>query len=200
MFHILPHNAYYFFSDFYNWTWTYRSDSDIIESYGYTLVPKNGPVPKRWSSRIIKLSSQVDMTKKDKMVFWIVSHCNTTNYREAYVTALQKFVDVDIFGKCNDKSCPRASKDDCHKVHAEAHKFYLAFENSNCRDYITEKLWKALVLPVVPIVMGGGNYTKFAPPHSFIDVNEFESVKALADYLQYLDQNDVSSINRSASN
>jgi hypothetical protein len=41
--------------------------------------------------------------------------------------------------------------------------------------------------------MGGGNYIRDAPPHSFIDVNEFPNVKALADYLIYLDQNDVRS-------
>ena len=93
---------------------------------------------------------------------------------------------------CNKRPCPRGTVDDCHKVQSSTHKFYLAFENSNCRDYITEKLWKTFSFPVVPIVMGGGNYFRDAPPHSYIDVVDFENVKALADYLIYLDNNDVS--------
>ena len=43
---------------FYNWTWGFRPESDIIESYGYNLVNKKLlPPTKRWSSRIINLSS-----------------------------------------------------------------------------------------------------------------------------------------------
>ena len=39
--------------------------------------------------------------------------------------------------------------------------------------------------------MGGGHYKKDAPPHSYIDVNDFPSVKSLADYLKQLLQNKV---------
>ena len=46
-------------------------------------------------------------------------------------------------------------------------------------------------MPIVPIVMGGTNYKDFAPPKSFIDVNDFKSVEELTYYLQYLDMNDV---------
>ena len=129
---------------------------------------------------------------KNQMVFWIVSHCTTVNYREKYVEALQNYVPVNVFGQCNKKPCPRGTFDDCHKVQSISHKFYIAFENSNCQDYITEKLWKALNMPVVPVVMGGGNYLRDAPPHSFIDVKNFEDVQALAEYLIFLDENDVS--------
>jgi alpha-1,3-fucosyltransferase len=38
--------------------------------------------------------------------------------------------------------------------------------------------------------MGSVDYTKFAPPHSFIDVNDFASPKQLARYLSLLDQTD----------
>ena len=40
--------------------------------------------------------------------------------------------------------------------------------------------------------MGGGNYTRDAPENSVINVNDFPSVKALADYLTYLTENPVS--------
>ena len=37
--------------------------------------------------------------------------------------------------------------------------------------------------------MGGANYTKLAVPGSYINVMNFKTVKQLAEYLQYLDQN-----------
>ena len=51
----------------------------------------------------------------------------------------------------------------CYEGLAESYWFYLAFENSICNDYITEKFWRTLDLKTVPVVMGGGNYLRDAP-------------------------------------
>ena len=37
--------------------------------------------------------------------------------------------------------------------------------------------------------MGGANYKEMAPPHSYIDVNDFKSIKDLANYLIRLSKN-----------
>ena len=37
--------------------------------------------------------------------------------------------------------------------------FYLAFENSKCDDYVTEKFFATSKMDIVPIVMGGSNYS-----------------------------------------
>lgn len=37
------------------------------------------------------------------------------------------------------------------------YKFVIAYENSACDDYITEKLWRPLMLGVVPIYFGAPN-------------------------------------------
>ena len=47
--------------------------------------------------------------------------------------------------------------------------FYLAFENSICKDYVTEKFFNALNHDVIPIVLGGANYSSIAPYKSYID-------------------------------
>jgi alpha-1,3-fucosyltransferase len=39
--------------------------------------------------------------------------------------------------------------------------------------------------------MGSVDYTKFAPPHSFIDVKDFSSPKQLARYLLVLSETDA---------
>ena len=51
----------------------------------------------------------------------------------------------------------------CFGKVAEQYWFYLAFENSICNDYISEKFWRSLDLKTVPVVMGGGNYLRDAP-------------------------------------
>ena len=92
----------------------------------------------------------------------MASHCPTDNFREKFVEALSQYIRVDSYGKCGKFPCPNArlGHDYCFDNLSANHSFYLAFENSNCPDYITEKFWRTLSKPVIPIVMGGGNYSK----------------------------------------
>ena len=77
---------------------------------------------------------------KTKKVAWFVSNCGAKNGRLEYARNLSTFIDVDIYGSCGQKRCPRSS-DECNKMLDTDYKFYLAFENSNCKDYITEKFY-----------------------------------------------------------
>ena len=122
------------------------------------------------------------------MAFWLVSHCETGIKREVYVKKLQEYINVDIFGRCGTGECSRKGND-CFQNLSMNYKFYLAFENSICDEYATEKFFRSFLYPVIPVVMGGANYKLIAPPHSFIDVNDFPTVKHLAEYLMRLDQN-----------
>ena len=80
-----------------------------------------------------------------------------------------------------------------YKKYLKPYKFYLSFENANCFDYITEKFFVALKTEdVIPIALGGASvddYTSSAPPHSYIHVDEYPTVEALANKLEYLAQN-----------
>lgn len=73
------------------------------------------------------------------------------------------------------------------------YKFYLAFEDSNCREFINENLFmNALDRNVLPIVMGAPHeyYKQMAPPQSYIHVEDFKPPKHLAEYLHLLDKKD----------
>lgn len=184
-------------SDFFNWTMTYRLKSDIPFPYGRILpLTQNGEsrnVEKPW--RAFNFTSfQKTLTKRPtaffslaqrpKLVAWIVSNCRTHSEREKYVKELSKYVNVTIFGQCGTVKC--YSK--CDTLVPPNYKFLLSFENSVCEEYITEKFFKRLNQNLVPIVLGGGNYSKIAPPHSYIDVLDFQSPEKLAAYLLHLDQ------------
>ena len=145
---------------------------------------------------IVKNLKRPKMKEKKKLVFWLVSHCETDNKREDYAKRLNSYIPVDIYGQCNwtetlnVKLTQQKNKKELNNLYKE-YKFFLAFENSNCYDYVTEKFYRTLGQGVIPIVMGGAkNYKKMAPSKSYIDVRDYESPFKLAQYLKYLDKND----------
>lgn len=124
-------------------------------------------------------------TGKSRTVAWFVSHCRTSGLRERYVAELQKYIDVDIYGKCGPRYC-RSGNAKCYEMLEARYYFYLSFENSLCEDYVTEKFYKVMNYNVVPIVYGAGNYAEFAPPGSFINIADFSGPKELAKHLKSL--------------
>lgn len=120
-----------------------------------------------------------------------ISNCNDRNGRLAYVRELKKHIPVHVYGKCGSKICRRGGKE-CFAMLKNDYYFVLAFENSNCRDYVTEKLFlNGLKNDVVPIVMGAhpDDYAALAPNHSYIHVEDYKSPKALAKELKRLISN-----------
>ncbi|XP_063430440.1 glycoprotein 3-alpha-L-fucosyltransferase A-like isoform X2 [Mytilus trossulus] len=173
---------YFMIGQVFNWTATYRHDSTIVAPY------------EKWSvtddSLLISRNYAYGKTKK---VAIFVSNCDTTNQRIQYVNELSKHIVVDIYGACGNYTCGREIEQECFDILKKDYKFYLAFENANCRDYITEKFYRnALLNNVLPVVMGAhpDDYKRSAPHHSYIHVEDFQSPKHLAEYLHTLDKND----------
>lgn len=71
----------------------------------------------------------------------------------------------------------------------KTYKFYLAFENSLCVDYLTEKSFKVMGDLIIPVIFSGVDLSRFLPPKSYIDVNDFDTVEKLGKYLKFLSQN-----------
>ena len=174
--------------DYFNWTMTYRRDSDVIlrDYYGSFAPKTSGPERSSWMDASDEVDIAVLVKRKTKMVTWFVAHCSTPIRREEYVRQLGQYVAVDIFGRCSGRDCPYS----CDDMLRADYKFYLAFENSWCPDYVTEKFYRALVYDAVPIVLGGADYSWLAPPHSYINARDYSSPKDLADYLKLLDSDD----------
>ena len=189
--HETPHwdvnNVYKPYDGIFNWTATFSRDSDVFIPYkGY-----------------FKFDNPKEVTKinypkgKTRLVAWAVSNCLET--RQNYALELQRYINLTVYGYCgknfkNHGDCRREQQSavnvgSCAQEMA-SYKFYLAFENAFCHDWVTEKYWRTVTQNIVPVVMGA-NYDKGAAiPGSFIDVSDFNSIKELADYLLYLDKND----------
>eukprot|EP01033_Poteriospumella_lacustris_P005267 gene5267-3763_t len=70
------------------------------------------------------------------------------------------------------------------------YKFYLAFENTNERGYVTEKVFDALYAGVVPVYLGSKVDCQALMPsaHSVIYVDDFDhDMSRLGEYLTHFD-------------
>ncbi|KAI4897121.1 hypothetical protein NFI96_004700 [Prochilodus magdalenae] len=158
----------------FNVTLSYRSDADIHVPYGAVIYRQE--------------EDQFTLPNKSQLVCWIVSNWNPKHRRVKYYSELRKHIRVHTLGQAFGHF---VSDGDLSSVISTC-KFYLAFENSAHRDYITEKLFNALAFGSVPITLGTSrkNYENFIPGDAFIHVDDFPSPKDLADHLQLLHEHD----------
>jgi alpha-1,3-fucosyltransferase len=128
----------------------------------------------------------VDFSRnKTQKVAALISNCDfQTSGRNEYLQELKKTIPVRTFGKCGE-TCPT----NCMEYISRDFKFFLAFENSLCNGYITEKFFGWLNYDIVPVVLGLGDYSYYIPKSAYINALDFESPRHLAEYLNYLDRN-----------
>uniref|UniRef100_A0A8C5SN83 Fucosyltransferase n=1 Tax=Laticauda laticaudata TaxID=8630 RepID=A0A8C5SN83_LATLA len=158
----------------FNLTLNYRRDADIHVPYGLlTFKPK---------------VYQAVVPPKDKLVCWIVSN-RYPQERIRYYKELKKYIKIHTYGKLFGRHLSRKE----FMPTVSSCKFYLAFENSIFKDYITEKIYFTFLAGSVPVVLGPPreNYEDYVLPQSFIHVDDFKSPRNLSEYLLMLDQNDT---------
>lgn len=151
----------------FNWVLSYRQDSDIFVPYG-RLEPHEGPAP--------------PLPAKKRVAAWVVSNFRERQRRVQLYRQLAPHLQVDVFGRANRK--PLCAN--CLLPTVARYLFYLSFENSQHRDYITEKFWRnALAAGTVPVVLGPprATYEAFAPADAFVHVDDFGTAQELASFL-----------------
>jgi len=128
--------------------------------------------------------------KADSAAF--ISNCHSKSDRDGVVKKLREHISIDVYGQCSDQNlvCDRSDDEKCLQMLSKSYKFYLAFENSLCTDYITEKFWKVLDYNVVPVVLNGVNMSHFAPRNSYIDIKDFSNISEAGKYLKKVSEDD----------
>lgn len=169
----------HFYNGFFNFTWTYRITSNIFHPF---FVVKNnigeviGPrehmkwvnykyLPPTNKSIIRKLLN------KRVAAAWVSAICKQQNnsiFVKNLVDELSKYGhQVHHYGHCGQLSCPRNPNErlhlltNCYEKIESDYYFYLAFENYFAEDYVTEKVLHGLQHFLVPIVLGGADYTRY---------------------------------------
>ena len=175
-------NAAVFLRNKVNWTMSYSKKADIYLPYGKV---RRLPIEMRPHRNYTQIANS-----KTKDAVWIVSHCSTSSKREMYINILKKFISVDILGKCGEKwNCGRRRiHDQCFDFLNETYRYYLAFENSLCQDYITEKFFENYKYDIVQVVRGGDRYSRPVniSKQAYFNANDFRNAHEFGKFLKKL--------------
>ncbi|XP_053376137.1 alpha-(1,3)-fucosyltransferase fut-3-like [Mercenaria mercenaria] len=177
------------FNGLFNWTRWYRNDADISWPYG--------EVYRYNKTERIKAENKYEnrnfYEEKSREIMLRISNCFDPGQRYRIIQELNKFVEIDKYGKCYDKVCG-VSTDPADKscdILMKQYKFYLALENDICKDYITEKYWLTLERDQIPIVNWKDASPDTAIPKSFINIFDFDSIAQLAQYVKQVSANET---------
>lgn len=161
------------FNEFFNLTWTYKFNSNLTFTYIKVKTNKEEVIGPNKNMHWMDIDDMKPTSKyiKSKLrhktiaAAWFVSNCfhsrsNRLEFAHNLKAELAKLGrQLDIYGDCGDLQCLKL-KDECNALIEADYYFYLAFENSFCEDYVSEKVLLALEHFAVPVVYGGANYTR----------------------------------------
>lgn len=141
---------------FFNWTMTYRWDSDIVNPYGWIEPLDSTKIPihpdAALYSRLIEESHRDGVNYaagKTKMAVFFQTSCKDkySNRNGLVLKLKENGLDIDLYGACHELQC--AKKDSlyreedeherCMEMASRKYKFHIAFHNSFCLDYAPER-------------------------------------------------------------
>ena len=179
----------------FNHTSTFRLHSDLplTTQYLESLEMITDP------TYLLSLESKNQLVEEGLApVAYVQSSCDTPSMRDLWVEEFSKHIKVDSYGSClNNKPLPPSLAGSEQFENREyfsllgKYKFVIAVENAVCDDYVTEKLWRTLMVGAVPIYLGAGNIEDYLPnQNSAVLVKDFDSAKGVADFVLSLHHND----------
>ncbi|KAL1503690.1 hypothetical protein AB1Y20_012163 [Prymnesium parvum] len=184
----------------FNARWSYRRELSLLPSVYFPRPPL---------APLLRPKYRVPWTQKlhTRLLVTAVTNCADYVGRKEYLEELQRVPRLREryvnFGACRPVGAPglpSRSHEGQPRSDAEVDRFvsrsffYLALENAACDGYVTEKLSRAVSAGVVPVVFdapprdGRGRsvpgYSRFLPPHTYINVAHFGSPADLAAHLE----------------
>ena len=143
-------------------TMTYNLDADVPTLY---------PSWHEYGGFMGPVKSIAQKNQNHALAAYIAS--NPVEHRDSYVQSLMQHIPVDCLGSClNNRQLADFTTGE--NIWARggwtsiintigSYKFYLAFENSIAKDYVTERVFHALYCGTVPIYLGAENVREFMP-------------------------------------
>ena len=184
----------------FNWTISLSRNATIYKKFGYFYKKNDTEILVTPPKEIFVHSN------RSKDYCWIISNCGQTfhNDRNKIVQSLIGSLSskVHIWGAATKRGCVNGKHPNVvdHGLTTEglrSHlgvpqtllkdcKFYFAFENSNCTDFVTTRFITSVVAGAVPIVLGRLDTYNEMPPGSFVHLSQFGSITELAKHLDSL--------------
>ena len=152
----------------FNWTASYRRDSKVIFSYGQIVKRKDRrqstvpPIEQKSEFAFAAVSNRFDEAQRYKI---LDDFCRLNS-------------NVRLFGKFYQEKCEVKGHKCLSKATASKYFFKFAFENNNCKDYVTEKYWNALDDGVIPVVNWWPEQipSTLIPNNSYINIYDFANI------------------------
>ena len=160
-------------------TMTYHINSDIPVPYvssDFAELIKTAPSQKNPSNLANAfISSNFNRSKRIQLLMQLMER-----------------IEVHSYGKVLNTHLLHSDKGNQTKMDViSGYKFTLAFENSICRDYVTEKFYEPLIAGSVPVYLGAPNIEDFCPGENcYIDASKWDSAESLAAYMLELSNNE----------
>lgn len=161
--------------ELFDYEMSYRQSADIFTPY---LRP-------HWPRKFV---SVLPRQKKRLCAAFVSSGLNSSR-RQEFLEELAQYIPIDSYGKFmrNRRILWDRGRATKTKV-ISRYRFTLAFENSICPDYVTEKLFEPFIAGSIPVYLGAPNAEEFAPgDDAYINVSDFSSIKELAQYMKSVD-------------
>ena len=176
------------FNGIFNWTRWYRTDSTIVWPYGFphTLNETERAEAAR------KFSGKNIFKSKTNNIVGRVSNCNAPNRRVSTIKRMGRYVKLDMQGACFGNPCgtPGDETDIRCSRSLQDYKFFLAFENNDCVDYVTEKYWYTLKREQIPIVNWKHVNRGIVIPGSYINIYDFDNIQSAMEYVKQVAENE----------
>ncbi len=154
-------------STMFNFNMGYQLDSEVV--YAYFGYSKNLIYSIEQKKGLFKPPLPFEQRHQDVHAAWVANNCKSSNKREQVVQSIMNAgIKVDSFGGCiHNKDFPSGHDDTEENLMKllSQYKFYLSFENSICRHYYTEKLFRCFEAGVIPILLGHPADIEYFLPH-----------------------------------
>ena len=133
-----------------------------------------------------KPDAETIFLQKKKFCCFVVSNENCPT-RNKFFHQLSRYKKVDSRGKyLNNIGAPVKDK----KTFISDYKFVLSFENKSYPGYVTEKIVEPMIVNSIPIYWGDPYINNDFNSKSFVNINDFKSIKQAINYIIELDNDD----------
>ena len=172
----------------FNWTWSYPRGSDVYAPYGQMRRLTAEESANLRSPENVKNVLEYDYFRDKPKAAGItmISDCADESQRYRLIDKLRQYIDIDVFGGCG-QACPDGYAS-CVDL-LTPYKFYFALENSDCRDYVSEKYWRSLDRKQIPVVAWKLSMEGLVIPNSYINVNDFIDIDEAGTYIKTVSEN-----------
>ncbi len=140
--------------------------------------------------------------KKEKVRFCNFIYSQENTLRNNFFKELSKYKKIDSPGRCMNNMLPIGNYTDAKKSRfavnwveekldfLKPYKFTISFENASVSGWITEKLTHPMLVNSIPIYFGHEDVSKEFNTKSFINYNDFKSMKEFINFIIKVDNDD----------